>query len=149
MSKKIKWGILGTGMIAKKFAMDLKETDLGELHATGSRSQETANLFASEYGGKGFCSYDSLINDSEIDAIYNPLPNGLHAEWSIKAMQAGKHVLCEKPMARNISEVEEMFKVSEHTGNVLIEGFMYRAHPGIQKLIEPVRSGVLGKVKLI
>ncbi|MBA18768.1 MAG: oxidoreductase, partial [Verrucomicrobiales bacterium] len=149
MSKKIKWGILGTGMIAKKFAKDLKETDLGELHATGSRSQETANLFASEYGGKVFCSYDSLINDSEIDAIYNPLPNGLHAEWSIKAMQAGKHVLCEKPMARNISEVEEMFKVSEYTGKVLIEGFMYRAHPGIQKLIETVRSGVLGKVKLI
>jgi len=149
MSKKIRWGILGTGMIAKKFAKDLKATDLGELHATGSRSQDTANLFSSEFGGKAFNSYESLINDSEIDAIYNPLPNGLHAEWSIKAMNAGKHVLCEKPMARNISEVEEMFKVSEQTGKVLIEGFMYRAHPAIQKLIETVRNGTLGKVKLI
>jgi len=149
MSKKIRWGILGTGMIAKKFAKDLKATDLGELHATGSRNQDTANLFSSEFGGKAFNSYESLINDSEIDAIYNPLPNGLHAEWSIKAMNAGKHVLCEKPMARNISEVEEMFKVSEQTGKVLIEGFMYRAHPAIQKLIETVRNGTLGKVKLI
>ena len=149
MSKKIRWGILGTGMIAKKFAKDLKATDLGELHAIGSRSQDTANLFSSEFGGKAFNSYESLINDSEIDAIYNPLPNGLHAEWSIKAMNAGKHVLCEKPMARNISEVEEMFKVSEQTGKVLIEGFMYRAHPAIQKLIETVRNGTLGKVKLI
>ena len=149
MSIKIKWGILGTGMIAKKFAKDLNATELGELHATASRAQETANLFASEYGGKGFSSYESLINNSEIDAIYNPLPNGLHAEWSIKAMNAGKHVLCEKPMARNISEVEEMFKVSEHTGKVLVEGFMYRAHPGIQKLIETVRNGALGKIKLI
>ena len=149
MSKKIRWGILGTGMIAKKFAKDLNATDLGELHATGSRSQDTANSFASEFGGKAFSSYESIINDSEIDAIYNPLPNGLHAEWSIKAMNADKHVLCEKPMARNISEVEEMFKVSDETGKTLIEGFMYRAHPAIQKLIETVRSGTLGKVKLI
>ena len=149
MNKKLQWGILGTGMIARKFANDLKATDLGELKATGSRSQSTADSFATEYGGKGLDSYESLINDPEVDAIYNPLPNGLHAEWSIKAMNSGKHVLCEKPMARNISEVEEMFMVSEKTGQILIEAFMYRAHPAIQKLIEIVHNGVLGQVKLI
>ena len=149
MSKKLRWGVLGTGMIAKKFAGDLKATELGELVATGSRSQSTADAFASEFGGKGVESYEALVSDPEVDAVYNSLPNGLHTEWSIKAMEAGKHVLCEKPMARNISEVEEMFRVSERTGQVLIEAFMYRSHPAIQKLIDMVRRGALGQVKLI
>ena len=149
MSNKLRWGVLGTGGIAKKFAGDLKATDLGELEATGSRSQLTADVFASEFGGKGVESYEALVSDPEVDAVYNSLPNGLHAEWSIKAMEAGKHVLCEKPMARNISEVEEMFRVSERTGQVLVEAFMYRSHPAIQKLIDMVRGGALGQVKLI
>ena len=149
MSKKIKWGILGTGMIAKKFAKDLKETDLGELHATGSRSQETANLFASEYGGKGFCSYDSLINDSEIDAIYNPLPNGLHAEWSIKAMQAGKHVLCEKPISITSDEILELIKVQKETKKIVSEAFMVRFHPQWTETKKLIKGGEIGKLTAI
>ncbi len=149
MSDSLRWGILGTGMIAGKFAADLKETDMGKLSATGSRSQSSADGFASKYGGKGVDGYEALVNDPEVDAIYNSLPNGLHAEWSIKAMRAGKHVLCEKPMARNVSEVEEMFDVSEQTGQVLVEAFMYRSHPAIQKLIDMVQGGALGQVKLI
>ena len=149
MSEILRWGILGTGMIAGKFAADLKSTDLGEMKAVGSRSQTAADSFSSKNGGKGVKGYEALINDPDVDAIYNSLPNGLHAEWSIKAMNVGKHVLCEKPMARNASEVEEMFQVSEQTGQVLIEAFMYRTHPAIQKLIETVRGGALGQVKLI
>ena len=149
MSETLRWGILGTGMIAGKFAADLKSTSLGELSATGSRNQSSADGFAVEHGGKGVVGYNVLVNDPEVDAIYNSLPNGLHAEWSIKAMQAGKHVLCEKPMARNTTEVEEMFRVSEKTGQVLVEAFMYRSHPAIQKLIDTVRGGALGQVKLI
>lgn len=149
MSETLRWGILGTGMIAGKFAADLKSTSLGELSATGSRNQSSADGFAAENGGKGVVGYNVLVNDPEVDAIYNSLPNGLHAEWSIKAMQAGKHVLCEKPMARNTAEVEEMFRVSEKTGQVLVEAFMYRSHPAIQKLIDTVRCGALGQVKLI
>lgn len=149
MSETLRWGILGTGMIAGKFAADLKSTSLGELSATGSRNQSSADGFAAEHGGKGVVGYNVLVNDPEVDAIYNSLPNGLHAEWSIKAMQAGKHVLCEKPMARNTTEVEEMFRVSEKTGQVLVEAFMYRSHPAIQKLIDTVRGGALGQVKLI
>ena len=149
MSETLRWGILGTGMIAGKFAADLKSTSLGELSATGSRNQSSADGFAVEHGGKGVVGYNVLVNDPEVDAIYNSLPNGLHAEWSIKAMQAGKHVLCEKPMARNTTEVEEMFRVSEKTGQVLVEAFMYRSHPAIQKLIDTVRGGELGQVKLI
>ena len=149
MSETLRWGILGTGMIAGKFAADLKATTQGELAATGSRNQSSADGFAAEHGGKGVAGYDSLVNDPEVDAVYNSLPNGLHAEWSIKAMEAGKHVLCEKPMARNTAEVEEMFRVSEQTGQILVEAFMYRSHPAIQKLIDTVRGGLLGQVKLI
>ena len=148
MSNKLRWGVLGTGEIAKKFAGDLKASDLGELEATGSRSQLTGDVFASEFGGKGVESYEALVSDPEVDAVYNSLPNGLHAEWSIKAMEAGKHVLCEKPMARNISEVEEMFRVSERTGQVLVEAFMYRSHPAIQKLIDMVHNLLLHKHKV-
>ena len=149
MSETLRWGILGTGMIAGKFAADLKATTKGELAATGSRNQSSADDFAAEHGGKGVAGYDALVNDPEVDAVYNSLPNGLHAEWSIKAMEAGKHVLCEKPMARNTAEVEEMFRVSEKTGQILVEAFMYRSHPAIQKLIDTVRGGALGQVKLI
>ena len=86
MSNKLRWGVLGTGGIAKKFAGDLKATDLGELVATGSGSQLTGDVFASEFGGKGVESYEALVSDHEEDAVYNSLPILLHAEWSIKAM---------------------------------------------------------------
>ena len=149
MSDKLKWGILGTGMIAGKFAADLPQSNTGELVAAGSRTQASADRFAGEYGGRGVEGYEALINDPDVQAIYNSLPNGLHHEWSIKAMRAGKHVLCEKPFALNVAEAEEMFAVSEETGMVLIEAFMYRAHPQTQKLIEMVRGGVIGDLKLI
>ena len=149
MNQSLRWGILGTGMIATKFANDLKHTPSGELVATGSRRLETAEAFATTHGGRGVSGYEALINDPEVNAIYNSLPNGLHAEWSIKAMEAGKHVLCEKPIACNANEAEAMFDVSKRTGQVLVEAFMYRTLPSIRKLIEMVRGGMLGKVKLI
>ena len=90
-----------------------------------------------------------MINDPDVDAVYISLPNGLHAEWSIKAMEAGKDVLCEKPIACNATEAESMFAAAERTGQLLIEAFMYRTLPAVQKLIEMVRGGALGQVKLI
>jgi len=149
MSAKLNWGILGTGMIACKFAEDLPQSNTGKLIATGSRTQDSADRFVGEYGGKGVEGYETLVNDPEVQAIYNSLPNGLHHEWSIAAMRAGKHVLCEKPFALNLKEAEEMFAVAEETGMVLIEAFMYRAHPRTQKLIETVRSGAIGDLRLI
>ncbi len=149
MTQPLRWGILGTGMIAGKFAADLSHTSQGSLIASGSRRQETADSFAAEHGGRGIAGYDALLNDPDVDAVYNSLPNGLHAEWSIKAMEAGKHVLCEKPMARNAAEAETMFDAAERTAQLLVEAFMYRTLPAVQTLIEMVRGGALGQVKLI
>ncbi|MFK5923338.1 MAG: Gfo/Idh/MocA family oxidoreductase [Verrucomicrobiota bacterium] len=149
MNTKLKWGVLGTGMIAGKFAGDLPKSNMGVLVAAGSRTQESADRFAGQYGGRGVEGYEDLINDQEVQAVYNCLPNGLHHEWSIAAMRAGKHVLCEKPFALNVTEAEQMFAVAEETGRVLVEAFMYRAHPQTQKLIEMVRGGVIGDLRLI
>ena len=149
MTQPLNWGILGTGMIARKFAAELKDTSSGTLVASGSRRQETADAFAVEHGGRGVTGYAALLDDSEVDAVYNSLPNGLHAEWSIKAMEAGKHVLCEKPMACNAAEAESMFDAAERTGQLLVEAFMYRTLPAVKTLIEMVQGGALGQVKLI
>lgn len=136
-------------MIAGKFAADLPRSNTGGLVAAGSRTQASADRFAGEFGGRGVGGYEALVNDPEVQAVYNSLPNGLHHEWSIKAMRAGKHVLCEKPFALNVAEAEEMFAVAEETGMGLVEAFMYRAHPQTQKLIEMVRGGVIGDLRLI
>ena len=149
MTQSLRWGILGTGMIAAKFAADLKYTSQGVLVASGSRRQQTADSFAVKHGGRGIAGYEALINDPDVDAVYISLPNGLHAEWSIKAMEAGKDVLCEKPIACNTTEAETMFAAAERTGQLLIEAFMYRTLPAVQKLIEMIRGGALGQVKLI
>ena len=124
MTQSLRWGILGTGMIADKFAADLKHTSQGVLVASGSRRQQTADPFALKHGGRGIAGYEALINDLDVDAVYISLPNGLHAEWSIKAMEAGKDVLCEKPIARNATEAETMFAaVRMATSAVLSEKF--------------------------
>ncbi len=145
----LKWGILGTGMIAGKFATDLPGAERGTLVATASRGQESADAFAAKHGGRGVAGYQALLDDPEVEAVYISLPNGLHNEWAIKALRAGKHVLCEKPGARNTREAEEMFAVAEETGQVLIEAFMYRAMPVVKKVIEVVRSGEIGDLRLI
>ena len=145
----LNWGILGTGMIARKFAGEIVEAFPGCLVAAGSRRQESANDFAEKFGGHGFDSYEAVLGDPEVDAVYIALPNGLHHEWSIRAMEAGKHVLCEKPIASNARQAEEMFAVAERTGKTLVEAFMYRTHPAIVDLIHRVRSGELGELRLI
>ena len=96
MSEPLRWGILGTGNIAAKFAAQLNATDHGQLVATGSRTLANATAFAGQHGGQGHGSYEQLVADPQVEAIYNSLPNSLHASWSIAGMQAGKHVLCEK-----------------------------------------------------
>lgn len=148
-SKKLRWGILGTGMIAKKFAADLPHSKTGELAATASRNQESANRFAAEFGGRGIAGYEALLADPEIDAVYLALPNGLHHDVAISALESGKHVLCEKPMARNLAEAEAMFAAAEACGRVLVEAFMYRTHPLIQQLVHTVRTGAIGGLRLM
>lgn len=148
MSNQLNWGILGTGMIAKKFAADLPNAGRSNLVAVGSRSIESASAFTNNYTGTPYATYDELLADPNVNAVYNSLPNGMHHEWTIKALNAGKHVLCEKPFASDFAEAEEMFDTAEKTGNILVEAFMYRTHPGVKKLLEVIHSGILGQIKI-
>ncbi len=148
--KKLRWAILGTGNIAKQFASGVMQSDRSMLAAVGSRSIESARSFATHHQiESAHGDYDSLINDPSSDAVYISLPNTMHHEWTIKALRAGKHVLCEKPISLTKSEAEEMFDVSQKCGKVLIEAFMYRAHPQTIKAVELVQSRLIGNVKLI
>ena len=144
-----RWGILGTGMIARKFAEELNSSHPGSLAWVGSRRPESAQSFAEDFTISGCGTYDEVLQDASVDFIYIALPNGMHHEWSIKAMEAGKHVLCEKPIAANHREAREMFAVAEQTQRTLVEAFMYRTHPVIEQIIEQVRSGEIGEVRLM
>ena len=146
---KLGWGILGTGGIAKKFAGQLPDVNNGQLVAVGSRSQESATRFCADFGGQPYGSYDALLADHNVDVVYISLPNTLHAEWSIRAMQAGKHVLCEKPIASTTGEAEQMFATADQEGRHLVEGFMYRFQPIIQHVLQLVRNGAIGQVRII
>ncbi|NQT14415.1 MAG: Gfo/Idh/MocA family oxidoreductase [Planctomycetes bacterium] len=149
MSNPLGWGILGTGNIARKFAAQLPESSQAKLVAAGSRSADSAGRFVEEFAGKACAGYDRLLADPDVEAVYVSLPNALHREWTIRALEAGKHVLCEKPLAVTAAEAEEMFAAAERCERVLVEAFMYRCHPAVVRLIETVRSGGIGQLKLI
>jgi predicted dehydrogenase len=148
--RKLRWGILGTGNIARQFSAGVRESGRGELAAVGSRSAAAAEIFAAEFGVPlALEGYDRLIQQPNIDAIYVSLPNSLHHQWTIAALRAGKHVLCEKPLASNAPEAEEMFEAAETTGRVLVEAFMYRSHPLTLAVAEAVAAGTIGQLRLI
>jgi predicted dehydrogenase len=150
MGMKLRWGILGTGNIARQFAAGVIHSTRSQLTAVGSRNRESAEAFARAFQiPQKFSRYDDLLTDDTCDAIYISLPNTMHHEWTIKALRAGKHVLCEKPLSMTVSQAEEMFDVARKHGRILIEAFMYRAHPQTHKALELVRSGRIGRVKLI
>jgi D-xylose 1-dehydrogenase (NADP+, D-xylono-1,5-lactone-forming) len=150
MEKKLNWGFLSTAKINQRVMPAFRESKCNRLVAVGSRTQESADKYAHEWKiPKAYGSYEALLNAQDIDIIYNSLPNHLHAEWTIKALKAGKHVLCEKPFALSISEVEQMELAAKESGKVVAEAFMYRHHPQTLKVKEIVEDGLLGKVKLI
>ncbi len=148
--RPLRWGLLSTARINRALIPALRESKRNFLSAVASRSQETAGAYAKEWKiPRALGSYEALLDDPEVDVIYNPLPNHLHAEWSIKALQARKHVLCEKPLALSAFEVDEMIAAAKESGCVLAEAFMYRHHPQTQKVKEIIDSGSLGKLRLI
>ena len=150
MDKRINWGILSTAKINPALIKPLRGSKRTELLAVASRSQSSADAYAREWKiPRAYGTYDELLSDPDIDVIYNPLPNNMHTEWTVKAMRAGKHVLCEKPLALTLAEVDEIIAVSKETGKVVTEAFMYRHHPQTLKVQEIVASGVLGKLQLI
>jgi xylose dehydrogenase (NAD/NADP) len=142
----LRWGILSTANITRK----LLESGHGEFVAVASRSPERAQAFADEHGVSGWhASYEDLLADPGVDAVYVPLPNSMHVEWSIRALEAGKHVLCEKPMSRRPDDVERAFDVAEREGRVLMEAFMWRHHPQLARARELIADGAVGRLRLI
>ncbi|MBC7877006.1 MAG: Gfo/Idh/MocA family oxidoreductase [Anaerolineales bacterium] len=146
----LNWGLLSTAHINRALIKPLNASKRNRLLAVASRSQTSADTYAREWKiPRAHGSYEALLNDSEIDVIYNSLPNHLHAEWTIKALRAGKNVLCEKPFAISLAEVDAMTQAANETGKVLAEAFMYRHHVQTLKVKEIVDSGKLGKIQLI
>lgn len=151
MSDRIlNWGLLSTARINKVLIPPLKESTRNRLFAVGSRSVEQAEAYGREWGiPRVHGSYEALLADPEVDVIYNPLPNSLHTEWTVKAAQAGKHVLCEKPLTLSVAEVDEIAAAAQQSGVVVAEAFMYRHHPQTIKVKELVDEGAVGKLMLI
>jgi D-xylose 1-dehydrogenase (NADP+, D-xylono-1,5-lactone-forming) len=149
--KKLRWGIVSTALIGSHAVIPAIQASCnGEVVAVASRDVGKAKAFAKKLGiPRAIGSYDALLEDADIDAIYNPLPNGLHHAWSIKAAEKGLHVLCEKPLALNAAECEQMHRAADANGVKLMEAFMYRFHPQTEKVIEMVREGVLGKLRMM
>jgi predicted dehydrogenase len=150
MERILNWGLLSTAKINRALIKPLNASARTRLLAVASRSQFTADNYARDWKiSRAYGSYETLLADTEIDIIYNSLPNHLHAEWTIKALHAGKHVLCEKPLALTLEEVDAMGRASQETGQILMEAFMYRHHPQTIKVKELVDSGELGKLQFI
>ena len=147
---QLNWGFLGAAKIGRALAPAIAASKYATAYAVASRSREKAETYARETGfERSYGSYQRLLKDPNVDVIYNPLPNHLHCEWTIRALEAGKHVLCEKPMALNVAECRRMIAAAKRNRRLLMEAFMYRLHPQtlqIQKLIE---KGTIGEVRAI
>src|SRR5438445_805962 len=148
---RVKWGVLGVASIAtRKVIPGMQKGEWSEITAVASRELTRAKNAAEQLGiPKAYGSYEDLIADREIEAIYNPLPNHLHAPWSIKAAEAGKHVLCEKPIACNVAETVELLRVRDRTGVKIGEAFMVKTHPQWLRVRELTRNGTIGELKSI
>ena len=146
----LRWGLLSTAHINRALIKPLRASKRNTLSAVASRSASKAQEYAKEWNiERTFDSYEAMLADPDIDVIYNSLPNHLHAEWSIKAMQAGKHVLCEKPMALTVAELDAIAAAASQTGKVVAEAFMYRHHPQTILARELVLGGAIGKLQAI
>jgi predicted dehydrogenase len=143
----LRWGILSTANITDKL---LDSGTDQEFVAVGSRDGTRAEAYAREKGiARAHGSYEALLADPDIEAIYNPLPNALHVEWSIRALEAGKHVLCEKPLSRRPEDVDRAFDVAEREGRVLAEAFMWRHHPQVARARELLDDRAIGDLRII
>ena len=149
MTTKIRWGVLGVAKIATvKVIPAMQRGAVSEIRAIASRDAAKASEAARTLGiPKAYGSYEELIADPEIDAIYNPLPNHMHVPWSIRAAEAGKHVLCEKPIALSVDETKELIAARDRTGVKMGEAFMVRLHPQWLRTLEIVRSGEIGELR--
>ena len=148
---KIKWGILGTANIARWATIPgIKKSDNAELYAIAGRNPEKANKYKEEFGFEvAYGSYDELIADPNVQAVYIPLPNDLHLKWVTEALKNKKHVLCEKPLALNAGEAAEMYRCAEENGVYLMEAYAYLHSPYVESLKTDIESGIIGDVDYI
>ena len=148
--KTVRWGLLSTARINRRLIPAIRGAKFGRLAAVASRDLVKGQAYAKEWEiPRVFGSYEEMLASDEVDAVYVSLPNHLHAEWTVKALEAGKHVLCEKPFAISVEEVDQMISTSRRTGKVLMEAFMYRHHPQMKLAGEMLRDGKLGEVRLV
>ena len=146
----VRWGVLSTARINDKFLAGARRSRELKVVAVASRDQEAARAYAAEQGiERAYGGYEALLADPDIDAVYISLPNAFHLEWSRRALEAGKHVLCEKPLSRRVADVEAIFDLAESRGLLLMEAFMYRHHPQTKRVVELVESGAIGELRLI
>jgi len=145
-----KWGIISTAHINRLVLAGARESDRVDVLAVASRDQARAEGYAREHGiERAYGSYEALLADSDLDAVYISLPNSLHVEWSIRALEAGKHVLCEKPLDRRPEEVERAFDAAERAGRFLMEAFMYRHNPQTARVKELVDGDAIGQLRVV
>src|SRR6202163_3423659 len=151
MNKKVSWGVLGVANIAvKKVLPAMQRGEWCQIAAIASRNLQRAEQAAKELGiGKFYGSYEELLADPEIEAVYNPLPNHLHVPWSIKAAEAGKHVLCEKPISLTVLEAISLLRARDRTGVKIEEAFMVRTHPQWLGALDLIKQGRIGLVKSV
>ena len=147
--QKVKWGVLGTADIARGQTIPgMRQAEHVELYAIAGRKAEKAKAYREDFGfRKAYGSYDELLADPEVEAVYIPLPNDLHCEWTIKALKAKKHVLCEKPLAVSEEQVTGMFRAAEENGVLLMEAFAYLHSPFVQAVKAEVDSGAIGEIR--
>lgn len=146
----VRWGLLSTANINRRVIPAIRASERGELVAVASRNQQKASEYATSWQiPLAFGKYDEMLASGEIDAVYISLPNHLHAEWSIKALEAGVNVLCEKPFALSITEVDQMISAAKRTGRSLAEAFMYRHHPQTKMIGDLIREGRLGDISYV
>jgi predicted dehydrogenase len=147
---RLNWGVLGTGRMARTFANALPQAQSGRLVAVGSRDRAVAQKFAGEFDLRhAYGSYAELLANSDVQAVYICTPHPYHVEWVIRAAQAGKHVLCEKPLGLNVAEAMAAAEACRKHDVLLMEAFMYRCHPQTAKIVSLIRDGALGAVKLV
>ena len=145
---RLRWGLLGTARINRLLIPAIRAGSRSELTTIASRALDRAQAYADEWKiPRALGSYEALVADPNVDIIYNPLPNSLHVDWTVKALDAGKHVLCEKPLALAVGDVDRIADTAKRTGRIAAEAFMYRHHPLTHAAEAIVKSGRLGRVR--
>jgi len=150
MTDTLRWGLLSTARINRKLIPAIRESPRAELVSVASRSQSRANQYATAWSiPQAHGSYEALLEDPDVDVIYVSLPNSFHAEWTVKALESGKHVLCEKPLALSVAECNRIIEASQANGVIAMEAVMYLYHPILHKAKDMVRDGAVGEITMI